>query len=157
MEHSHEKTSAANQLVISHELLHLLEWLIENEQETLKKLISKALKSGYQFKTSSEHEGKKPTSITDEKAHDHIITFLELMDLLLSEVTQEYDTTQHRLTRFHHPALDHIDSSICGAETISQSVAYASKCKSSSTKVTQDILLKELLKRWKPAKKTFIN
>lgn len=152
MEYTHETTT--NQLVISHELLHLLEWLIENEQETLKKLISKALKSGYTLQAPQE-ESKE--SLSNEKAHDHIITFLELMDLLLSEVTQEYDSTKHRLTRFHHPALDHIDSSVCDADTISQSVAYAIKHKNNNTKVTQQMLLKELLKRWKPAKKTVIN
>ena len=51
------------------------------------------------------------------------------------------------------PAIDHIDSTICDDDTVRSSMEKATaKSKIASHENAQDILFKELLKRWKPQK-----
>ena len=54
------------------------------------------------------------------------------------------------------PALDRIDNSFCDSETVASTVEkVVAKPVVYSKEVMKQIVFKELLKRWKPAKKPF--
>ncbi len=63
------------QLVVSTELLYLLEWLITYEQETLKKMVSKALNEGL-HKTLKADTQALQNSPSPEHLQQNIIDFL---------------------------------------------------------------------------------
>lgn len=140
-----------NQCAISYRLLKLLQWLAENEQEELKKLITKAVTQG--LNTCST----VITATEDNLEHElqeSIVDFFALMETLLSEIAHE-DELKQAMQRQLIPALDHIDSSICDTATVASSVAKATSNFDDNSENIKQILFKELLKRWKPSKKPY--
>ncbi len=136
--------STNHQLIVSPELLMLLEWLIENEQEGLKKLVAKALK-------------QIPHLNQPKKAEDMqhaVVDFLSLLDTVLAQAHYEQElNAAHHATIF--PTAKHIDSSVCDTETISSLIAKATKTLELDTQANaKEVLCKELLKRWKPNKQS---
>ncbi len=145
-----------NQLVISHELLQLLAWLCEKEQESLKKLVTKAMTHGL-----SDRIHSIPKNLTDhdfEHLQQNITDFFGLLEILLVEVGQE-DEVKSIVERGLLPALDQIDTSICDKNTVALSVAKATALghKNQSKEFAKQTLFKEILKRWKPVKKLECN
>ena len=69
----------AQQLTLSYELLYLLQWLIENEPDRLKRLIEKALVSGLR---EDLHFLQKNTDshTANEEMHYSIVDFLALLE-----------------------------------------------------------------------------
>ncbi|MCL4360990.1 hypothetical protein M1446_01370 [Candidatus Dependentiae bacterium] len=135
-----------NQFVISIELLKILAWLLENKQETMKSLIAECLSE-----TAHEHFSEKDAEYLQET----IIDFFSVLETLIVEVGQE-EESKKILQRNLIPAIDHIDSSACDKTTVELSVAKAtSVCSKGARKSAQDVMFKELLKRWKPHKKHF--
>lgn len=137
----------ADQLVLSYELLQLLEWLIENEAESIKKIIKRALSKGLTKKLKS-HD-----AINTNTIQGNVIDFLELMEILLYEANHEVNVSDV-IRKNLMPAIDHIDTANFNAATVESSAAIASTKKEKNPQEdAQELLFKELLKRWKPKKK----
>jgi hypothetical protein len=158
MIHDNNSFNSANQgqVLLTYELLFLLQWLIEHESEALKKIIVRALKNGFNDPDFRNHDVVE-MHITDPSIHQCIVDFLGLLDALLIESTSEL-AAQKNVERTLIPALNQIDSTICNDETVQGSLKKASnQIHHHPEENLQDILLKELLRRWKPDKKSLTN
>lgn len=153
--HDQFNSDGNGQFVLSYELLYLLQWLIDNESETLKKMINRAIKQGFKEQRMQSNDIVE-VQISDN-IQQSIVDFLGLLDTLLMESTNE-NSVQKVLQSNQIPALNHIDSSVCDNETVQGSLdKTTSKLKGHPEQNAQEILLKELLKRWKPQKKNVAN
>lgn len=140
---AHNNPFDDGQFVISYELLSLLQWLIENEQETLKKMV---LRATLHNNGPIQH---------GEDVQQTIIDFFALLDALVAETSQEQEV-QKVLQRVMIPAIDHIDTSMCDSNAVALSVAKAQLALENKTgENPKEVLCKELLKRWKPHKKPY--
>ena len=144
-----------NQLTISYELLYLMQWLLENEPERLKKIIVQALHKG--LKEEIQEASKNKNLTTNEDLHYSVVDFLSLLENLLQEAINEQ--TLKKLTEKNLlPALTQIDNTVCDTTTIQSSMEKASsRLENHPEKNPQEVLFKELLKCWKPNKKSAIN
>ncbi len=137
-----------NQFVVSYELLQLLRWLLEFEQDALKKLIQKSITTGTLISSSD----------LDEDLQSSIIDFFTMLEVLLYESIDEHKM-QNVFQKNLIPAINHIDSKVYNnydADIVNASVNKA-KNNSSTRDSAKDIFCKELLKRWKPTKNTIVN
>ena len=152
-------TSGDNtQFVISYELLCLLRWLVDHDYDKFKKMITKALASGLKEEINRiDHRSNK---VSDAQAHDiqnSIIEFFTLLETALVESLNDY-AVQKVLEKKLMPAIEHIDTTVCDNATVRSSIEHAStKIEHSSAAHAQEVLFKELLKRWKPSKKHIFN
>lgn len=148
--------NSEGKVFLTYELLFLLQWLIEHESESLKKIIARSLKNGFNdpdFKNTDVIE----MHISDPNIHQCVIDFLELLNILLIEASTEL-TMQKSAERNLIPALNHIDLTMCDDETIQGSLKKATtQLHHHPEGNPKDILLKELLKRWKPDKTSLMN
>lgn len=141
-----------NHFVVSYELLQLLEWLMHQEQDALKKIVERAFNHGFVPQTlHKDHEHES------DHIKQNVVDFFTLLEILMSETMQEKEAqtvVAHNLL----PALDHIDSRQYDPESIAASIAKAQGAlRRKTTKNAHDILYKELLKRWRPAKNSALN
>lgn len=140
-----------NQLTVSYELLYLVQWLLENESGALKKLINHALENGLKqdLQTAVNSELKNTEDIQYS-----IVDFLALLETLLHENVSEQNM-KRIMEKNLMPAIDNIDSKECDKATVDFSVEKAtSKIENNPEENPQEILFQELLKCWKPNKKT---
>lgn len=139
------------QFIVSHELLFLLRWIVENHTDELQDFVVTArAKSGLSARADSS---KVPPFDYDE-AHAYIIDFLGLIEALLLTAKHE-DDTQVRLARQLMPAVDQIDRTNCDGETVRSSIETATRnVRKHPKQDAQQILYKEILRRWKPGKRT---
>ena len=142
-----------NQFVVSRELLKLFQWLFDHEQETLKKLITKAMSNGLQaelYQNSVQQE-------SSEELQQTIIDFFALLETLVLESLHEREVA-NVINRSLIPAIDQVDTAACDNAILAMSVAKATATHGKhSAEDLKKILCKELLKRWKPTKKPSIN
>jgi hypothetical protein len=144
-----------NQLTISYELLYLMQWLLENEPERLKKLIVQALHKG--LKEEMQQALKNKALATNEELQYSVVDFLTLLESLLQEAINE-QALKTIAEKKLMPALDHIDGNICNSSMVQSSIEKASnRLESHPQENPQEILFKELLKNWKPDKKAKLN
>ncbi len=149
--HSHE-----GQVLLTYELLFLLQWLMDYESESLKKIIVRSLKNGFTAQNFKNHEVLE-MQINDPNIQQCVTEFLGLLDALLIEATTEL-TVQKTVERNLIPALNQIDSSICDDEMVENSLKKTNaRINHHPEENPQEVLLKELLRRWKPDKKNIIN
>lgn len=142
---------AKGQLTLSHELLALIQWLVEHDAERLKKIIARATDKGLKERIS--HQTRNANAQALEEAQHSIMDFFALLEVLLAESLHE-NTVQQALEKNLMPALEHIDSTQCDDATVRSSVAKAtSKLQSNEQANPQEVLFQELLKQWKPSKK----
>ncbi len=146
----------SNQLNLSYELLYLIQWFIEEEPEKLKPLIASALKNGLTKELRNIHNNTVDPSMANEMQYN-IIDFLGLLENQLHEVLNE-QTMKRVVEKKLMPAIDHIDTTECDTETVLFSVEKAtSKLDREPKANAQELLFQELLKCWKPSKKTLSN
>ncbi len=144
-----------SQLTLSYELLFHLQRLIDHEPEKLKFLIEDALENGL------SEELKKIGSSTEfqapQEVQNSIVDFFGILELLLSEASNER-LMKRVMEKKLMPALDQIDSNACDDATVQFSVEKASSKFEKDPKTNpQELLFKELLRCWKPNKKTVSN
>lgn len=157
---SHEKSNMNHndqgQILLTYELLFLLQWMIEHEADALKKIVVRALKNGFNSPDFRSNEVIE-MHISDPTVHESITDFLGLIDSLLLESTAELDMQKNaELTLI--PALKQIDSTVCTDDVVQSSLKKTNaQLHSNSKQNAQEILLKELLRRWKPDKKILSN
>jgi len=108
-----------NQLLVSFELICLIKWILENEDEKIKKIIIRALNSGLQ------EELNKKTILSKEAILDDIqcvlFDFFDMMEALLMESVGE-QAVKRVIEKNLMPAIDRIDSSVCDDETVRFSI-----------------------------------
>lgn len=150
-----KKLNSSEQLVISYELLQLMQWIVEHESESLKKIINRALKNGFDEQLTKSQNYKELYSGDDMQ--NNIIDFLSLWEILLYEATNESDANRI-IQKNLVPAIDHVDKKNCDSSTLKSSIDFASsKINRKPEESAQEIFLKELLKRWKPNKNHTVN
>lgn len=136
-----------DQYLLSPELIQLMNWIIQYEDEALKHIIARAVAQGLK---QNKHE---VLSSSIEDMQQTFIQFINITELLLNEVISERalkNALQHNLL----PALDQIDTSACDDSVIRSSLAVTtSKIERNPTVNAKELLLKELLKRWNPENK----
>jgi len=144
-----------NQLIISFELICLLKWILDNESNTFKKIISKALDSGLKAELNKKHLLSKELMLDD--IQNVLLEFFDMTESLLVESLGE-QAVKRALEKNLMPSIDRIDSSVCDDATVMFSVEKAtSKMEKNPQENVKKILMEELLKRWKPNKKNILN
>jgi len=145
---NHDNFEYNNQFVISYELLELFKWLLDNEQEGVKKLVDKALRNGLNNQLNT-HYRKNPSQ---EELQSDIIDFFMLLETILYEGINE-DEIRKITQRNLLPAIDQIDSKVYDNSTLAATIARATMtAENHPERDAKDILCRELLKRWKPKK-----
>lgn len=145
---NHDNFDYNNQFVISYELLELFKWLLDHEQEGVKKLVDKALRNGLNNQLHMQYT-KNPSQ---EDLQRNIIDFFMLLETILYESINE-DEVRKIMQRNLLPAIDHIDSRAYDNPTLSATIARATMtAENHPERNAKDILCRELLKRWKPKK-----
>lgn len=144
----------AQQFVISYELLCLLRWLLENDVEKIKKMVSKALASGLKddirYFEQLGDVSADPAMV--EEVQHSIIEFFHMLEMLLIESIKE-QAVQAAVEKNLMPTIDHIDSTICDTDTVRSSMEKTvARSEMHPNGNAQNMLYKELLKRWKPSK-----
>lgn len=142
------------QFVLSYELICLLQWLMDHDAEKLKKIVSSALSSGLQ-KDLQLHKERQDGSL--EEIQESIIDFFGMFEALLSESLNEL-ALKKAMEKNLFPTIDQIDSTVCDNATVQFSVEKAtSNIERNPEENPKDLLFKELLRRWKPDKKSVLN
>lgn len=138
-----------NQFVISYELLELLKWLFEHEQESLKKIVKKTIENGLM-----EDIFKKNSDKDNINELQQIITdFFALMENLLFECIKEQGIKK-AVNKTLIPSLNNIDKTAYDHVSFNVSLEKATAACLSNPEINPKVALcKELLKRWKPARK----
>lgn len=144
-----------NQVVLSYELLALLSWMIHNEAPALKQMISKAL--ARKRRSMPNQADFTPTIQTAQDAHEGIIEFFGSLESLMIEVVNE-ESVEKVLEKNLMPAIDQIDAAACNDDILRNSIIKAtSTFKHRPDENPQNLLFKELLKQWRPAKKKIVH
>jgi hypothetical protein len=139
-------------LMVSDELLTVIGWLVAYEQESLKKILAEALPYGLQEALAQAPE--KHTQLNPQEIQTTIFELFALLEDLTHEVHHEAETTTF-MQRSLVPAINRIDMHHCDEETVTLSAAKATAAAGTTKGVnTKEILCRELLRRWKPDKKT---
>ena len=105
---------------VSYELLMLLQWLLEHEQETMKKIVSKALAHGLQEQID-QHMTQRERQQAAAELQGGIIDFFLMLEASLHRTMNE-DHTKEVIQRNLLPALKQMDArtySIGALETVS--------------------------------------
>ena len=132
----------ADQLLVSPHLLLFLSWLLDQEQETLRRLVARAHN---QEALSAAHE-----DVTDEDLHQNIADFFSVLE---SFVGDELGLERHRPLQI--AALKHIDAD---DTLVALSAAkMTTMLKKHPYEDPKEVLCRELLKRWKPSRKLVQN
>lgn len=140
-------------IVLSFELLVLVNWLMQNEKQMLNNLIKHALKNGLdqEFEKISSTDNIE----VNEQFYTTIISFLLFMEdsliECLSHIKINKDTQDDIL-----PVLKKIDMRNINVKP-TFSVAKKSKAQNISTEETKDVLFQQILKSWKPNKNDLMN
>jgi hypothetical protein len=149
------ETTNQDQFTLSLELLRLLQWVVEHDAEGLKRLVNKALAHGLHDKIN------KPRELNDAQEHNEIqhsiIDFFVLLEALLFESINE-QSVKSVIQRNLIPSVNRIDTSAFDIPTLKFSLERATAQLSHNSKASpRDVLMKELIKRWKPNKKNGMN
>lgn len=146
--------SEDTQFSLSYELLGLLRWLTIHDQERLKKILTRALETGLHDELKKSVASTKGIG-SDQDVQNSIIDFLGLLETMLFEAMNEH-TVKRAIQKNLMPAIDQIDTTVCDDATLRFSVEKATATHNMHEN-PKELLLKELLKRWKPSKKTILN
>ncbi|MCL4380454.1 hypothetical protein M1466_03145 [Candidatus Dependentiae bacterium] len=139
-------------MVVSQELLMLLESIMSNHTDELKRFLAHVL--AQQGATARE---TPVMAQSHDDAHEQIVNFLSLLEMLMYEIKTD-SSVQAIVQRHQMPAIQHIDHTDCDDETIATSVIKANSTLEKHPGMNpQEVLYKELLRRWKPSKKTSVN
>ena len=117
-------------------------------------MVSKALASGLKddIKQFERLGDVNADPVMIEEIQHSIIEFFHMLEILLLESIKE-QAVQRAVEKNLMETVDHIDSTICDDATVRSSVEKATAKSELQPKANaQDLLFKELLKRWKPSK-----
>jgi hypothetical protein len=145
------------QFTLSYELLSLLQWMVDHNQRDFKRIIAHALRSGLKHDIQECMNIKNNDAQALENAQHCVIDFFGTLEALIAQGMHE-QTVESALEKNLMPALDHIDTTACDKNTVLTSIEKATtRCELNPHENPQDLMFKELLKRWKPSKKSAMN
>ncbi len=142
-----------NQFIISYELLALLLWIIENEDDALSTLVKKAFASG--LKDQIPHNTQMSDSHLLEEAQQAIIDFFSIMESHMIESIHE-QSVQKALEKNLLPSIDQIDTANCDDETLRMSVENATNMPNNANETPKEALCRELLQNWNPSQEKLV-
>lgn len=141
------------QLTVSYELLLLLNWIITHEKDRFKKIIHKSLKTGLLVELEKTNRMNEANNALAHRLQGNVIDFFNLLELLLHDAvseTLEKTASQNKLME----TIDHIDATVCDTDTVRSSIQEISATLNENpTANAKEMLLKEVLRRWKPTNK----
>lgn len=146
-----QRSSDNSYFVVSYELIVLFSWLIEHEQETLKKLIARALRHGLATELHAVKSSEDLSHINQEELQQQVIDFFSLLETLIYETSSENEVSEI-LQRAMIPAIKQIDTHQCDTQTMALSIEKATQAAADHKKNPKEVLCRELLRRWKPLK-----
>jgi len=140
-------------IVLSFELLVLINWLMQNEKQMLNNLIKHALKNGL------AEEFEKISGIdnieVNEQFYTTVISFLLFMeDGLVQNLSQIKIDRNSKDDIF--PVLNKIDMKDINIKPIFSGAKHSTTA-SVDTEETKNILFHQILKNWKPNKNDLLN
>jgi len=140
-----------SQLVLSYELLALLHWLCTNDTNELKRLVDRAFDSGLQHELRNLTQCAHPVSLED--MHDIVSEFFGVLEVLLAEKANEHAQAKARANNLA-PTIERIDTTNCDDDTLLASIKSANnKLEQNPHENARELLMKELLRQWKPRSK----
>lgn len=143
------------QFVISYQLIRLLQWMMEHDTDKFKKIVRRALAQGLAEEMRADHLLTEAEAV--HSAHEVVLAFFASLEQVLAEALDEQAIKQ-ATDRKLMPAIEHVDCSELDDVTLKSSIEKATaQCDENPQTSPQDLLFKELLKRWKPDKKNLIN
>lgn len=143
-----------SQFMLSYEALCLLQWLVDHDAERIKKMIAKGMKSGLKEKIRALRNGGPMAA---EEAQYGVIEFFSLLETLFQELDSE-DMVQKAVEKNLMPAIDHLDSTACDDSLVQTTVQQVTSTMETHPQANpRELLFKELLKRWRPPKKSAAN
>ena len=131
-----------DQLLVSPQLLMFLSWLLDQEQETLRRLVARAHN---QDALSHAHE-----DVTDEDLHQSISDFFSVLETFVAD---ELGLEKHQPLQI--AALKQIDAD--DALVALSAAKMTTMIKKNPYEDPKEVLCRELLKRWKPSRKLVQN
>ena len=138
----------SNQFLLSNELLLLMQWIVDHQQEEFKDLIKQALKNGLKEKISLS-KNSTPQTLSDSTP-DSIIDFFNILEALYYESASELSSKHDRTPQLTN-IVSKIDSSVCDDVTVEFSLEKAnSKIENNPDQDAKEVLFQELLRCWKP-------
>lgn len=147
------------QLVVSVELLLLLQWLVQNETEGIKKLVQNANKKGLlEFLAHKKNPHNFVDMLDEMDLQICVSEFFTLLENSLHEHEKSEDSTAIDNENPVTPMIGQIDLTSCDNETIALSVAKTARAlKKDVSKDAKETLCKELLKNWHPRNRQVTN
>jgi hypothetical protein len=143
------------QFELSTDLLYFLYWLVQYDPSALKKLADHAVSSNFKQEVQAQLD-LMPAAAFDE-LQNSVGDFLNTLDEIIVQSVQEHIIKQ-AVEKKLLPALSHIDASVCDQEMVADCVEQATFTLNEKNRpISQDFVLKELLKQWRPIKKTAVN
>lgn len=140
----------STQLTVSYELLLLLNWIIIHEKNRFKKIIHKSLKTGLLAELAKTHRNDISHDALINRLQGNVADFFNLLELLLHDAVSE-SLEQTALQKQLIETIDHIDGTMCDTETIRTSMHTISSTLNNTSGIkAKELLLKEVLKKWKP-------
>jgi len=140
-----------SQLVLSYELLTLLHWLATRNPDALKRLISHAFDSGLQQELHSTTY--HATQISSDDMHEIVSEFFGTLEVMLMEKVDEQAQARARVNKLA-PMIERIDTANCGDDTLLDSIKNANtQLERNPHANARELLMKELLRQWKPRNK----
>lgn len=134
----------SDHLVISPDLLVLMRRIMNEHEQEFKALIGKTFL----------HKKSTIDDVDPQDAQLIILDFFALMEDLLEQVRQEQEVAHHMQKQLM-PSIDHIDHTGCDEHTVNSSAQRATdQVRNNPQANPQELLFKELLRHWKPSKKT---
>lgn len=141
------------QLILSYELLSLLQWLIEHDAHKLKKMVSKAVNLGLydQIRGLSTHKAD-----VDDMQHN-ILDFFGFLEASLAQALNQHVEMKARNNNLM-ATVEQVDTALYDTQDMMTSLEKTTLCTDQNPAIdAQEVFHKELLKRWKPHKKAVVN
>lgn len=150
-----EKFEQETQCELSYELLYLLKWLVEHESSALKKLVQRAVARGLKNQCN-QHDSPLSTT-ADAQAQHSIIELLDLLDYFLEDALAQENMRQAQVQNLI-PAINKIDSEAYDSTTMRYSIDKATtQIEQHPEENARNLLFKEILKNWKPHKRSRVH
>lgn len=155
----------SSSLLLSFELIYLIEWLLKHEKPRLKLFIKHAVKNGLGEKLQTADFSEDVTT-NNEELHNTILDFIEYIESTIHDSLKEKGAASLEIREDLASSLKNINLSNVDPSTIWISVKQAEttinrklRQNTENTKPpkTKEVLLEKILKNWTPPKKECIN
>jgi hypothetical protein len=156
MKNDNFSNESKSHLALSFQLLHLLKWLVENDEGEVKMIIENAFEQGaYKELKSNPHHDIDADSIED--MHHHVLDFFAMLECYLEEVyhKQTQRTVKQKSLR---STIDHIDTTVFDDDNLIYSVEKATtRMEKHPNNNAKQMLYEELLEQWDPGTESKLN